>query len=301
MTMFIGDYSLRYFFSSVRTLSYWKYALLSPSAIARILAAAGALYLFIEMLDFFKVYTRDQYSAYAFIFIIAASVAYVLFTRRPVARITYKIPKRDFSYEIRIGDLLESPENIVISTSTTFDTDMATGLISPNSLQGQFALRFFQGNTTEIDRQISQELKDTPFTENPHAPGKTATYPIGTVAKVNSHGRTFYFVAMSEMNAQGNAYSSVRMIDDALDSLWDFIANRGDLSDIAMSVMGTGRGRVEISRKKMIERIAQSFADASREKVFANKLSVIIHPTDASRYNINLFEIKDYLTQSMHI
>jgi hypothetical protein len=65
--------------------------------------------------------------------------------------------------------------------------------------------------------------------------------------------------------------------------------------------MGTGRGRVDLSRKKMIERIAQSFADASKEKIFSNKLVIIVRPQDAENFNVNLFEVRDYLARSLHV
>lgn len=66
-------------------------------------------------------------------------------------------------------------------------------------------------------------------------------------------------------------------------------------------LMGTGRGRIEMPRKPMIERIAQSFANASRDKIFSNKLVIIVHPSDVEKFGINLFEVKDYLSQSLHV
>src|SRR6516164_6068916 len=66
-------------------------------------------------------------------------------------------------------------------------------------------------------------------------------------------------------------------------------------------VVGTGRGRLQLPRRKLIELIAQSFADASRTKVFANKLAIVVHPEDAKRHEVNLFEIRDYLALSLHV
>jgi hypothetical protein len=54
-------------------------------------------------------------------------------------------------------------------------------------------------------------------------------------------------------------------------------------------------------RKKMVERIAQSFAYASRDKIFSNKLIIVVYPGDADKFAINLFEVKDYLVQSLHV
>lgn len=292
---------MRYALASLKTWSYWRYALLSWNAVGRIFAAVGTIYVFLEMLDFFQVYTRSKYHAYSLIFVAAAAILWVLFTRRPVSSVRYKVPKKDFAFEVRIGDLLSTRGNVVVSTNTTFDTDISHGLISPESLQGQFALKFFQGNTAEIDRQIDESLNGIQYADHPQAPGKKKRYPAGTVATVRTHGQSFYFIAMSDLNEHGNARSSVYMVEQALDGLWRYIADRGELGDVVVPLIGTGRGRIELPRKKVIERIAQSFAYASREKIFANKLVIVISPGDAEKYGINLFEVRDYLSLSLHI
>ena len=58
---------------------------------------------------------------------------------------------------------------------------------------------------------------------------------------------------------------------------------------------------MKLPRKKVIERIAQSFADASQETVFSNRLTIVVRPDDASNFSINLFQVRDYLSQSLHV
>jgi hypothetical protein len=264
------------------------------------LSAVGAMYLLVNILDFFSIYRKDQYSQFAIIPIFAASIIYVLISRRPVTKVKYKIPNKDYILEVKIGELLSQQADVVISTSTTFDTNMMNGLISVASLQGQFATRFFGGQTTEIDRQLTEQLQDVPFTPKVDAPGKDRDYPIGTVATVRVGDRNFYFLAMSRLNEQGNARATVREVEDALDSLWGYIKNKGELRTIAIPVVGTGRGRIDLPRKKVIERIAQSFADASRDTILSNQLTIVVSPQDAEAFSVNLFEVRDYLARSLH-
>ena len=282
------------------TLSYWQHALFSAEAAQRFLSAVGALFLAAEVFEFFKLLPQDKGGGRALAAMLIVSVLYVLFTRRPVRRVVYRVPKKDFCYEVRIANLLDSPENIVISTNTTFDTDIANGLIAPDSVQGQFTTRFFDGNTAELDRQIGESLKDVP-SEAASSPGKKKRYPVGTVAKVKAHGKIFYLLAMAELNQHGTAKSSLLMIDHSLEQLWDYVAHQGELGSLAIPLLGTGRGRIELPRKKLVERIAQSFAYASREHIFADKLAIVVHPTDADKFSINLFEVRDYLSLSLHI
>ncbi len=292
---------MKFFFRSLATTSFWRYALFSKDALGAILAAVGTLYFFMEVMDFLNIYTKDKYSKFAIFPILIVSVVWVILTRRPVSRVTYKVPKRDLMFEVKIGDIFAEKGDVVISTSTTFDTDIASGLIAQDSLQGQLTAKFFGGKTDEIDRQLGVALAGLPFTNNPAAPGKKQEYPIGTVAKVTVGTKTFYFLAMSRMNPHGTAGSTLHDVEDSLAKLWEFVANQGNLADLAVPLVGTGRGRIDTSRKKMTEKIAQSFADAAKNKVFCNKLTVMIRPEDADRFQVNLFEIKDYLSRSLHI
>jgi hypothetical protein len=81
---------VKYFFKSIATWSFWRYALLSGEALAKLLATVGALYLFMEIVDFLGIYTKDKYSSYAIIPMIAFAIAYVVITRRPIKRVSYK-------------------------------------------------------------------------------------------------------------------------------------------------------------------------------------------------------------------
>lgn len=291
---------MKYFFESIRTRAYWRYALFSAEAISKFLGVIGVLYLCVDLADAFNIYKKDRHSYYGLIILVLLALAYVLSTRRPLSRVTYKIPQKDFAVEVLIGDLFKIPGEVVISTSSTFDTDMASGLIAVSSLQGQLATNYFNGQTTEIDRQIELSLDKENFIVNEKRPGKKKEYPIGTVARVSSHSKNFYLVAMSHMDENGNAHSDLKMVDQALEKLWVNLASKAEVGDIVMPLMGTGRGRVAYPRKKMIERIAQSFTDACSERAFSNKLIIVVRPEDASKFSLNLFQVRDYLGQSLH-
>ncbi len=291
---------MRYFFESIRTRAYWRYALFSGEAIGKFFAVVGILYLCVDLADAFNIYKKDQHSYYGLIFLVVLALLYVLSTRRPLSRVSYKIPQKDFAVEVMIGDLFKIPGEVIISTSSTFDTDMSSGLIAVTSLQGQLATNYFNGQTTEIDRQIEMSLSGEQFTINERRPGKTKEYSIGTVARVSAHSKNFYLVAMSHMDENRNASSDLKIIDEALEKLWVNLASKAEVGDIVMPLMGTGRGRVAYPRKKMIERIAQSFADACNQRAFSNKLIIVVRPEDASKFSLNLFQVRDYLGQSLH-
>ncbi len=291
---------MNYFLTSISTWSFWRYALFSVEALVKMLAIVGAIWTFMEILDFLSIYQQAQYNKFAIFPIILVAIVIVVVTRRPVSRITYRVPGRDYTFEVKIGDLFKESGDVVISSNTTFDTNIASGLIASDSLQGQLAINVFQSNTEEIDKQLDAGLKNVPYEDRTDAKGKSREYALGTVAKVSVPGKNYYFVAMSRLNEHGTAQSTVRGVEDALDGIWKFVADQGELRTLVLPLMGTGRGRLAIPRKKMIERIAQSFADASKDKVFSSRLVIVVRPEDAERFALNLFEVRDYLARSLH-
>ena len=50
----------------------------------------------------------------------------------------------------------------------------------------------------------------------------------------------------------------------------------------------------------MIALIAESFVDASEQSKFAEHLVVVVRPEDASRFEVNLYDVKDNLEQALY-
>ena len=292
---------MRYFLDSIGTFSFWRYAFFSREAIGKIFGTVGVLYLFVNLLDTFKIYQKDKYHSYGLVVMFIMAIIYVMATRRPVKRIRYKISKKDLAIDVVIGDLFKMPGEIVVSSNSTFDTDITNGLIAANSLQGQFALQVFNGQTAEIDRQIDLSLSKESYHENLNRPGKKKEYSIGSVARVSANGKNYYLLAMSHMQPEGNAFSTAQILDEALEGLWKNFAIKGERGDIVIPIMGSGRGRLSLSRKKIIEKIAQSFVDASQDRIFSNRLTIVCHPNDASRFSLNLYQVRDYLIHSLSV
>lgn len=294
------DFNLHYFWHSVRTWAYWKYALFSSHSRATFFSSLGGIWLLLEMLNFFHLIDQSDIPPYGILWAIGLSILIVIFTRRPVSKICYKIPHKDITIEVVIGDLFSMEGQKIISTNNTFDTDMGSGLIAANSLQGQFANKYFPGNVTELDQKIEEALNGIDFSSVENPLKKDKRYDIGTVAKIISGKEKFYLLAMAELNANGTADSGgLPNIRRALEGVWKFIASHGENDPVIVPLLGTGRGRVSTPRKKMIEIHAQSFINASKDRIFSNKLIIAIWPDDAKNFEINLFEIKDYLTHSL--
>lgn len=282
---------MKYFLDTILSKAYWQYILLSRAGFESVLAIFGFFYLLVESLDFFRVYTRDKYASYAFLIFLALSVVGSILIRRPIKSILIPIPKNDISVEVRIEDIFNVAGAIMISTNTKFEADVAGGKIAPDSLQGQFTARYFTGNQNELITKINDGLSKLEG---------GAPFPMGTTVPVTTHGKTFYFTAMADLNEQGNASTTLENVKQALDGLWKHVREAGELQELAVPAIGTGRGRLQQSRKKMIALTAESFLKISEKNKFTDKLVIVIRPEDARDFGVNLYDIKDHLNQVLN-
>lgn len=280
---------MKYLCDTFFSPAYWKYVIFSRSGAQTILAIFGALWLFVEMLDFFKIYTRDQYGSSGFVVILLVAAMLAILFKRPIRSVEVRLPEYDVCLEVRIGDLFEASGAVVISTNTNFEADVAGGKIDPKSLQGQFTARYFTGDQNQLIQKIGEALRGL----------SGPPYPLGTTIPVNTHGKTFYFLAMAELNEHGTAHSTLEGVNEAMQGLWSHVRASGTLQELAVPILGTARGRLNISRKNMIEIISQSFVETSRDGKFTDRLVIVVHPEDASRFQVNLYEIKDHLEHSL--
>lgn len=286
---------MNYYLRSFRTKSYWVYALWSVDSIKTFMAVVGGIWLFVDILSTLKVFDKDKFPLWYLIPIAVIGVFVVIITRRPVKKITYKYPGQDLKIEVRIDNLFEVPGQKVISTNTTFDTDIAGGIISPNSLQGQFTEKFFQGNLPALDAELNRGLSGSPFTQIQKQAGKTNRYDFGTTVKFNLSGQFFYWFAMADLNQNNTAKTTLKNVQQALDGLWEFMENKGEKLTTVIPLIGSGLGRLATSRKKLIAIIAQSFINASENQIFSDRLIIVVNPTDVEKSGLNLFEAKDLL------
>lgn len=286
---------MEYFWQSIRTSSYWRYAIFSVDGIKTFLAVLGTAWGLIELSDYFHLVQREQFPWYALPLLLLVALFVVCLTRRPVHRIAYKLHGKDIAVEVRIGNVFKIPGQKIISSNTTFDTDLSNGIISTQSVQGQFTTQFYPGATDRLDAEIDRGLSGKQYQQYNKPAGKQKRYPIGTTVKIKQGNEVFYLLAMSQMNTSNVAQTNLGDLLLALDELWEFIKTQGDKEDIVIPLIGTGHGRIPTNRKQLLARIAQSFTKASEQVTFSNKLAIVIHPNDVKNFSINLFEVKDLL------
>lgn len=242
--------------------------------------------------------------------ILLASLGIALFTAiiwvwqesEALLSVTHELYGTDVSIEIQVGDIFEMNGALIISTNTTFDTDMSfnpdisdSHLISPASLQGKFTEEYYGGETHLLDLEIEKALKNVASTPVENPIGKTKRYEIGTVAKVHPQKQSIYLVAIADIDQKGKASSNPEDVLKSLTKLWQFIGAQGGYDDLVIPVLGTGRARIQVKIEQMVMEIIKSFIAACSEEKFCKKLTVVIFERDYTDNSIDLPELGRHL------
>lgn len=232
--------------------------------------------------------------------ILMLAIVITTIQRRPRLKFRYFIKDKDVSVTLEIGDLFKQTDrDIIIPTNQHFITDLSNDLVSEKSVQGQFTKTYY-ANHNHLDNDINQSLIDLPYIDltEPFF-GKTKLYPLGTVARFSvkkNDKKLFwtYFLALAKLNEHAVCSSNIGEFQQTLPLLWNFIKDRGELSDLALPILGSGFCRIDSSREDLFKEILLSFLAATRDSKFCKSLTFVIYYHDVQKMNIDIESLKDF-------
>ena len=204
----------------------------------------------------------------------------------------------DLQIVVKVSDLFcINASSYVIPTNTFFRAVMEGEYISPQSVQGAFQIKFFNGKTNVLDNLIAASLEQQgiQYEDSSDIHGPVKKYPIGTVAKVNHKDKHFYFVAINDVNQYGKPENQgYANVDIALSGLIQTINKIGHCDDLVMPLIGTGRAAI---REATIEKVVQNTVDRflmSTDKI-CRKLIICVRPKDYLEGKADLGKIQKYI------
>ena len=265
------------------------------------LCCYGVIWIGIEMFSYFSSAFEERSRGNLWIFLtiigVGLLIGFVHFLVKCVKMlsVSQKLGESDIMIEIRVGDVFDMDGGFIISTNTTFDTDMSDGLISEYSLQGQFTQRYYD-DVNHLDHELERELETQEYTSiGDCRRGKKVRYEIGTVVRLQPRNQVAYLLAIADMNEHGVAEGSFEELRKSLGKLWHYIGERGELGPLVAPVLGTGRARMNAPREEVIREIIKSFIAACSERKFCEKLIVVIFEKDYHDQSIDIQELGNYL------
>lgn len=164
----------------------------------------------------------------------------------------------------------------VVPVDSGFSTEISRRLeevdehgISENTLHGKWLLKLMSDGMPkeELDRRINAVLVKQGLTGG----GTT----IGTVSVIDVGATAYYLLAISRMDANGNAQSSPADVGQALVSLVDFYDKHGQGYPLYIPLVGTGLSRAHMSVRESFETIRDAFT-ANREHIHGSVFIVVL-------------------------
>lgn len=210
-----------------------------------------------------------------------------------------KVSNRDMQVAISVRDIFQNrtANSYIIPTNTFFRTKMDNEYISPNSVQGRFQLKYFNGKLHDLDGLISKSLNSQEIKGllTSDCFGPVIKYPIGTVAKIDRKGKHFYFVAINDVNEYGKPIGqSIEHVSIALTAVADAIKRMGHYDNLCIPLLGSGRAAIQGATKEDVFQQTVDFFIQSDEKL-ASKLIISVSPKDYLDERIDLNRMEKYL------
>ncbi len=161
---------------------------------------------------------------------------------------------------------------VVIPVDDFFDTivdpvnaSIKNPLVEELSIHGGWAKRFceeYKMNSDELYALIKQNLdlreyEGKVYTKEGRSRGALISYPIGTVAEVDSpkNPTKYFLLVISKFDKNNNAQSNKEIIVEAVESLVKYYDKYGQDLPIYIPLMGTKKSRADISHEQSLRLI----------------------------------------------
>jgi len=277
---------MRVLILNFRSLNYWRWLL------AHFLSAVGVIAIFMEIMNLaFGKLPASGWLLASVVFL--SALIYGIAKTWPRA-IHEKYTISNTSISIMVGDLFTQDCSIVVGTCDTFDT-ATPKIVAKNSVQGQAQERLWNGDTTQLDREIDEALVGINPVGTIRKDGKKDKYQVGAVAKLKIPPNNIYFLAYCKMDEKNQTHSTPDWIWESLSSLWGEIRQYENGAPVAMPVFGGKFARVsnQITTPDMIRLIVMSFIFASRGERICDELRIVVQKSEFS--NLDRAELHSIL------
>lgn len=257
------------------------------------LAALGVLSAALGLFDLFSPDTLGKLDLPGILIVPAVALVYAGWRSWPYpVEQHYATP--DTKVRLVTGDLFEQDTNLVIGMADTFDIE-TPHIIATGSVQGQFLDRAYQHDVSNLRQDLQAALATKQVIDTVSKDGNTDRYQLGTVATINHQRKHYFCVAYTSLDEHNNASSTMGVLWEAMDKLWDEVRIRSNGEAVSAPIIGLGQSGMStvLPIQDAIRFLILSFMFASRKQRVCEELRIVVRPQDEKR--IDMLEIQDFL------
>lgn len=258
------------------------------------LAALGFLSVSLSLFDLFSPDTLGKFGMPEVLALPVIALVYALWKSWPYP-VEQHYSSPDTKVTLVTGDLFSQNVNIVVGMSDFFDIE-TPHIIAESSVQGQLLSRVYRNDVSALRADIDSALTGvTPVEVGFSKPGNTNRYAVGTVASIRRHRIHYFCVAYTKMDARNNVSTSIGILWESLDKLWNEVRSRSNGEPVAAPVIGLGQSGLSniLPIQDALRFLILSFMFASRHQRVCEELIIVIRPQDEKR--IDMLEVQDFL------
>ena len=256
----------------------------------------GLFAMFVSLIQFFpSILSHLEFlqRATSLLFVFLIALAFALMKNRPRKYFNFKLNNRDVEIVLWIGDIADLPYSLVVPVNTEFDMDLNGSVATATSVKSMVIRKYFGGDHNNLRRMLQKELRGMIYTSQKDGD----RYKIGTTVMVEAKdkSRRFYFVANSHKQNQRRVRADAADFYTVLNCLWSFISTHGAKEDIAIPLLGTGNGRLSLTREEVCKEIVRSFITSCAEGIYCSRLAIVIRSEDIMKCNINIENLIEFI------
>lgn len=196
-----------------------------------------------------------------------------------------------FRVNILKGDLFDNSHHgiIVIPVNEYFDTIVDDCIISSKTIHGQFIIKYFNHNISDLDNAISKSLSNKKYDLNDQRKrGKKRIYPLGTCADIICGQDLYVLVSLTHFNKTNNTDITLLEFNDVIYSLCQHLEEIANMRPIYMPLIGAGQSKIFKSPQRILFSILEHLELIPFS--FPAGINIIIHQTPFKEIDLRLIE-----------
>lgn len=203
-----------------------------------------------------------------------------------------KLIINDTTIFIKEGDIFNQDGLKIIPFNEYFDTIVDDKLISSNSLNGKYILKY-NINVEKLDEDIREDIRlknSCKVVDKKRFYGNKIKYPLGSIYKNGS----FLLLAFSKFDTDNRAYLDKSSFLECLLKMWNEIDVYYSSQNVFIPLLGAGITRFQggkLTEQDLLELILISFRLSNIR--FKSNITIIIHKSNID--DINFFKLSNYL------
>ncbi len=261
------------------------------SLINNLLFSLGTLWAIVEPVSYFASDNAgDKIKSLWWLFLLGALVM-TIYKSWPKTKFLFQLCNRDVQVEVTITDIWKTSGCIIIPVNNRMTVNQDGNILDSGSILCQLIQRFYDNKPETLQHEIDKILQAEYYASRVIRPGE---YKMGTMVQVGAGGRKFYLVVNTTLNNFNRSHSTKENLDECLNEMWYYLSEGGLKADFVIPLLGTGKGRIDMSRFEVYKEILLSFIASCSGKTYCDKLTICIHKSDVKNHRIDINKIVTY-------